>query len=107
MCVQGGGLHDVISSTINSQVLMAPQNLQDPHPMATTKGNNTHLHSIVYDAPLMWRQHPTHGNNVAATSDQWQLWQLTSNQWLQHPTCLLYTSPSPRDGLLSRMPSSA
>ena len=28
---------------------------------------------------------------------------------LHHPdnTCLLYTSPSPRDGLLSRMPSSA
>ena len=24
-----------------------------------------------------------------------------------NPTCLLYTSPSPRDGLLSRMPSSA
>ena len=24
-----------------------------------------------------------------------------------HETCLLYTSPSPRDGLLSRMPSSA
>ena len=24
-----------------------------------------------------------------------------------HVTCLLYTSPSPRDGLLSRMPSSA
>ena len=25
----------------------------------------------------------------------------------KHTTCLLYTSPSPRDGLLSRMPSSA
>ena len=25
----------------------------------------------------------------------------------KHWTCLLYTSPSPRDGLLSRMPSSA
>ena len=25
----------------------------------------------------------------------------------QDRTCLLYTSPSPRDGLLSRMPSSA
>ena len=24
-----------------------------------------------------------------------------------YPACLLYTSPSPRDGLLSRMPSSA
>ena len=28
-------------------------------------------------------------------------------QLLANPTCLLYTSPSPRDGLLSRMPSSA
>ena len=27
--------------------------------------------------------------------------------WLQSYGCLLYTSPSPRDGLLSRMPSSA
>ena len=25
----------------------------------------------------------------------------------EHISCLLYTSPSPRDGLLSRMPSSA
>ena len=25
----------------------------------------------------------------------------------EYPDCLLYTSPSPRDGLLSRMPSSA
>ena len=39
----------------------------------------------------------------------WQLW----NSWLHWSDvavfviCLLYTSPSPRDGLLSRMPSSA
>ena len=26
---------------------------------------------------------------------------------IAHKDCLLYTSPSPRDGLLSRMPSSA
>ena len=36
---------------------------------------------------------------------------LQSNTWgsikLGRNTCLLYTSPSPRDGLLSRMPSSA
>ena len=29
-----------------------------------------------------------------------------TDTWL-NKTCLLYTSPSPRDGLLSRMPSSA
>ena len=27
--------------------------------------------------------------------------------YIAHHDCLLYTSPSPRDGLLSRMPSSA
>ena len=30
-----------------------------------------------------------------------------SMRWAQRSRCLLYTSPSPRDGLLSRMPSSA
>ena len=28
-------------------------------------------------------------------------------EWIHPDGCLLYTSPSPRDGLLSRMPSSA
>ena len=32
---------------------------------------------------------------------------VSQNRFLQFITCLLYTSPSPRDGLLSRMPSSA
>ena len=36
-----------------------------------------------------------HGAVLDATDEQWQF------------ACLLYTSPSPRDGLLSRMPSSA
>ena len=31
----------------------------------------------------------------------------TNNVQLEEEICLLYTSPSPRDGLLSRMPSSA
>ena len=33
-----------------------------------------------------------------------------NGEWVTHQhlkNCLLYTSPSPRDGLLSRMPSSA
>ena len=32
---------------------------------------------------------------------------VTGRSYLFAYTCLLYTSPSPRDGLLSRMPSSA
>ena len=32
---------------------------------------------------------------------------LADMKWTTFLTCLLYTSPSPRDGLLSRMPSSA
>ena len=33
--------------------------------------------------------------------------EVTANQVALFTGCLLYTSPSPRDGLLSRMPSSA
>ena len=36
----------------------------------------------------------------------WHAAGLCSN-FIGNHTCLLYTSPSPRDGLLSRMPSSA
>ena len=32
---------------------------------------------------------------------------MSSEERMIYETCLLYTSPSPRDGLLSRMPSSA
>ena len=35
------------------------------------------------------------------------LWAMHEEMLPQTQTCLLYTSPSPRDGLLSRMPSSA
>ena len=46
-------------------------------------------------------------HSTATASGAW--WMLgrsagTTNEW---GLCLLYTSPSPRDGLLSRMPSSA
>ena len=34
-------------------------------------------------------------------------WHLAGEGSIKSKTCLLYTSPSPRDGLLSRMPSSA
>ena len=34
-------------------------------------------------------------------------WDLSGNRDESSCICLLYTSPSPRDGLLSRMPSSA
>ena len=37
--------------------------------------------------------------------NKWKLLQTKANT--DYYTCLLYTSPSPRDGLLSRMPSSA
>ena len=32
---------------------------------------------------------------------------ISPDAWAKGGFCLLYTSPSPRDGLLSRMPSSA
>ena len=48
--------------------------------------------------PLTRRMDPSYVDAVAALDGQFAV--LTNG-------CLLYTSPSPRDGLLSRMPSSA
>ena len=60
--------------------------------------------------PHTWTNVDTHANmlyweelvsNVPIATQQWQL------PIDNYTGCLLYTSPSPRDGLLSRMPSSA
>ena len=47
------------------------------------------------------------GGAIPEQDGEWiaNMWE-TSNESLYY-ACLLYTSPSPRDGLLSRMPSSA
>ena len=59
------------------------------------------------------------GNRVAHTLAHVQPYELSDRVWMDECPdcilnlvandlcCLLYTSPSPRDGLLSRMPSSA
>ena len=44
--------------------------------------------------------------SYASKTEKWQPIKDTPKFWHTMP-CLLYTSPSPRDGLLSRMPSSA
>ena len=50
----------------------------------------------------------TYGAHIFHTSNK-KVWDYV-NQFVEfnnYVNCLLYTSPSPRDGLLSRMPSSA
>ena len=43
----------------------------------------------------------------APTDNIYEAISIIAKRATQINTCLLYTSPSPRDGLLSRMPSSA
>ena len=52
----------------------------------------------------------THGSTHYHVGPQWGISQINEHVDVRHhhgAFCLLYTSPSPRDGLLSRMPSSA
>ena len=44
---------------------------------------------------------------IAAELDQPEFVKMVVEECYRAGACLLYTSPSPRDGLLSRMPSSA
>ena len=45
--------------------------------------------------------------NILQNQDQHNLFKLIKNNTINFRTCLLYTSPSPRDNRGSRMPSSA
>ena len=47
------------------------------------------------------------GSNSQQGTSQSQASQISAADLANALSCLLYTSPSPRDGLLSRMPSSA
>ena len=45
------------------------------------------------------------GDATVTTTEDHEFWNVTDQAWQE--TCLLYTSPSPRDRQKSRMPSSA
>ena len=59
------------------------------------------------DVVLLERKELTCGTTWHAAGLVGQLRATRNMTMLAQYTCLLYTSPSPRDGLLSRMPSSA
>ena len=47
------------------------------------------------------------GTQAERIKNHYSLIHLSTGDIFRNNICLLYTSPSPRDGLLSRMPSSA
>ena len=73
--------------------------------LATSEGKDLNLADCLY-IPQFDRniislgRFASKGHRIEMTESWIKVWSLNEN-------CLLYTSPSPRDGLLSRMPSSA
>ena len=60
-----------------------------------------------YDLGLQLRLPPSILDSIASHPDAEDHKRMMLRRWLQYDPCLLYTSPSPRDATLSRMPSSA
>ena len=50
-----------------------------------------------------WKESLSSSENIHSNLQQQNL----RDEYIEHKNCLLYTSPSPRDATLSRMPSSA
>ena len=75
----------------------APDNA--PTGLSVTRGDGTL--DLSWTAPAL----VTNENEKISYQVRWRLTASASGGWSE--CCLLYTSPSPRDGLLSRMPSSA
>ena len=100
------------------QVCAKPAELLDIYPtltellkLPTNKKNEGH--SLVPQlknakAERKWPAITTHNHdNHGVRSEHWRFIQYADGSQELYDICLLYTSPSPRDGLLSRMPSSA
>ena len=79
----------VVSAEVSS-FDMTPDWAPEPDPMAAVDSSETTRWSSDYNA-----------------GEQWISFDLGKESVVSNMICLLYTSPSPRDGLLSRMPSSA
>ena len=88
---------------VNGKSYTNPNNAQ----LASVLGINEDFHIILYGADWC----PDCRKSKAFLNDNkvnYQFIDTDKNEWaIPIITCLLYTSPSPRDGLLSRMPSSA
>jgi len=63
--------------------------------------------TIVYIGVANKGQNKIKAGDDAAEAKWFDVEKLPRDMAFDHNDCLLYTSPSPRDGLLSRMPSSA
>ena len=95
---------NVASSSFGLLQTVALDDQVDAQPLVVpgvqiTAGKNQGTHDVVYIA--------TEGNTVYAIDIHSRTVLLSANFGTPVAYCLLYTSPSPRDGLLSRMPSSA
>ena len=99
--------HGVLSRSVESGLIEV--NTYNPRDFTVD------AHRTVDDRPygggpgMVMKAEPLQAAIEAASNDLSGLGSQTSNEQVtQKPmACLLYTSPSPRDGLLSRMPSSA
>ena len=101
-----------VSLTLSSTVFLATSGLFEQFPvvgaiiytfasLAVTTASFTLLYVAVPNRDVDW-QDAAWGGLVAGLA-----FELAKRGFAVFITCLLYTSPSPRDGLLSRMPSSA
>ena len=104
-------------STVTLTVSSGPANVTVPSLIGLTQGaagqalgsvglnlgNTTSVSSTQFQAGLVVSSNPGTGASVSPGSSV----DIAVSTGPPATTCLLYTSPSPRDGLLSRMPSSA
>ena len=92
---------------ITCAVCHDPHGAENPNQLRTSPVNsdtlsNGYRYTNVGDGRVCMDCHKARRDAVTYSQTQ-----VTSGNWGPHHSCLLYTSPSPRDRTRSRMPSSA
>ena len=80
---------------------------RDPELAAIYQYNKHVVKMILESAQMLCTAHHCYGDAEQKANVPYKQAHLNHPSTIWARSCLLYTSPSPRDGLLSRMPSSA
>ena len=103
-----GGIEDIELNDVDTVIITAATSSNEPIELATKIARNKAKIVVIGDIPLNISRNDFYYKELElVVSKSYGPGRYDKQYEALGNDCLLYTSPSPRDGLLSRMPSSA
>ena len=98
---------DSILEAIKIESTPPPQVIEEEKPVKKGRGKKTQEVKEVFSEEEVTKMLESQGSGIQIDISKWEILRFMIEALMSNHSCLLYTSPSPRDLSTSRMPSSA